>query len=62
MGKKNKNRTEEEEEENRTLKIHTNYDVDRQCRDTKGNGYQHIQQETANQDAECHPKRTETTL
>lgn len=38
----------------------TNYDIDRQCRDAKGNGYQHIQKETANEDRECQPKWTKT--
>lgn len=42
--------------------LRTNYDIDRQCRDAKGNGYQHIQKETANEDRECQPKWTKTVL
>lgn len=42
--------------------LYTDYAGYRQCRYTKCNGYQYIQQQTTNKDWECHPKRTKTTL
>lgn len=44
------------------IDLHTDYNVDGQCRDTKGNGYQYIQQQTTNEDCKCHPKWTKTSL
>lgn len=41
---------------------YTDYNVDRQGRNTKRDGDQHIQEQTTNKDRECYPKGTKAAL